>query len=164
MVVKRMTSNHTILQAAKEVLESYDELESGDEKLVEMDDKSTHIAITSILMIPAVQKRILSKDDIFKRYAKALITIGRSAWSKISLYKDSSINRNFIDRFKVQDQSGHDLFIGGNDFSDIKGNNNFLDSEADDIFQSIDSQNNEGEASEHPPVSDEDGNKIDRQG
>ena len=50
------------------------------------------------------------------------------------LYKDSSIDRNFIDRCKVQDPSGHDFFIGENDSSNLNGNNDLLDSEDDEIF------------------------------
>ena len=73
------------------------------------------------------------------------------------MYKDSSIDRNFIDRCKVQDPSGHDFVIAQNDCPDLNGENDLLDSEDDDIFQNIDSQNNEVvETAEHPPVSDED--------
>ena len=60
-----MRCNNKILQCVREVLEAYDKLESGDEKLVEMEGKSTHDAIMSILMIPKIQKNILTNEDIF---------------------------------------------------------------------------------------------------
>ena len=74
-----MLCNNKILQCVREVLEAYDKLQPGDEKLVEMEGKSTHDAIMSILMIPQIQKNILTNEDIFQRYEEALITSGRAA-------------------------------------------------------------------------------------
>ena len=80
------------------------------------------------------------------------------------LYKYPRIDRNFIDRFKVQDPSGHDVFIGENDCTDLNGENHLLDSENDEIFLNTDSKNNEVvQTSEHPPVSDKDANEICRE-
>ena len=64
-----------------EALEFNDELEPRHEKLVEMEGNSIHEAITSILMIPEIQKQILPNDDIFKQYELVFIT--RSAKSII---------------------------------------------------------------------------------
>ena len=80
----KMISNNKILQCVREVLEAYDKLEPGDKKLVEMEGKATHDAIMSILMIPDIQKHILSNEDIFERYEEALITSGKSAKSIIT--------------------------------------------------------------------------------
>ena len=60
-----MISNNKILQCVREVLEAYDNLESGDERLVQMEGKATHDAILCTLMIPKIQKHILSNEDIF---------------------------------------------------------------------------------------------------
>ena len=61
------------------------------------------------------------------------------------------------------DPSGHDFFIGQNDFPDLNGENDLLDSEYNEVSRNIDSQNYEVvETSKHPPVSDEDKNEIDR--
>ena len=80
------------------------------------------------------------------------------------MYKDSNIDRNFVDRCKVQDPSGHDFFLGENDSPGLNGETNLLHSNDDELFQDIDSQNNElVETSVHPAGSDEDENAIDRE-
>ena len=61
---EKMISNNKILQCAREVLEAYDNLAPGDEKLVQMEGKANHDAIMSILMILEIQKDILSNEDI----------------------------------------------------------------------------------------------------
>ena len=78
-----MLCNKKILQGVNDVFDFYDKLESGHEKRVEMEGKSTQDAIMTILMVPEIQKQILPNEDIFKRYEEALITSGRAAKSII---------------------------------------------------------------------------------
>ena len=99
--------NNNILQCVKEVLEIYDKSEPRHEKLVEMKGKLIHDAITRILMIPEIQKHILSNKDIFKRWKKALITNGRSTKSIILKRhaKDRYMNNYYPER--IFDWNGH---------------------------------------------------------
>ena len=80
---EKMLSNKNILKGVGVVLEAYDKLEPGHQKLVEMEGKSIDEAIAGILMNSEIQKHILPNEDIFQRYEEALITSGRSAKSII---------------------------------------------------------------------------------
>ena len=75
------------------------------------------------------------------------------------LYRDSAIDRDFIERCKVQDPSGHEFFITQND--DQHNENEQMNSDEDKIFLQVNSQNNKH--IEHPLGSEEDENEIDRQ-
>ena len=73
---KKMATNKKILDKVKEILESYDEMDPEDTRVVELKQKSTREAIISILMHPDIQKHVGPNEDILERYQEALVTSG----------------------------------------------------------------------------------------
>ena len=71
------------------------------------------------------------------------------------LYKDSNINKDFLDTCKLNDPSGHDFFL------DQNNNLETINSEDDELFQNINSQNQQN--TEHSTNSSEPDNEIDKQ-
>ena len=73
---KKMATNKKILDKVKEILESYDEMDPEDARVVELKQKSTREAIINILMHPDIQKHVGPNEDILERYQEALVTSG----------------------------------------------------------------------------------------